>query len=263
MSGVRIIFPEFRDEQGDSRYPFADTALLAASTGRVLPRDAFFDAALYVINAAAPLYIYSIKVTTSVVEITIGGAGNQQIAVTSYDPLNPPKNGQLPVLDLHGRPAGMLLAKDNILAYIGSWELTTHVFTPTATEFVSSVVLPAKEPGVRAVSVSSLGEFLTGDIWLVGNKGVVLREDTHEENTIRIDIVGVPLFKRLPCTNALGDQVSDFVPKDFLRTINGCEPDEFGNFSITVAAKTAPDSTLRIYPENGALKINVVGTKVL
>jgi hypothetical protein len=263
MSGARIIFPEFRDEQSDSRYPFADTALLTANTGQMLPRDAFFDAALYIINATAPLYIYSIKITTGNVEITIGGDGNQQLATAAYDPLNPPKNGQLPVIDIHGRPAGMLLAKDRILAYLGSWELATHIFTPTATEFVSSVVMPAKEPGVRALAVNSLGEFLTGDIWLVGRDGVVLRKDTREENTIRVDIVGVPLFKRLPCDGEKGKRISNFAPRDFLRTINGCTPDEFGNFSITVAAKTAPDSTLRIYPENDALKINVVGTKVI
>jgi len=260
MSGARIIFPEFRDEQSDSRYPFADKALLVAGTGQVLPRDTFFDAALYVINATAPLYIYSIKITTDRVEITIGGVGDQQIATASYDPLNPPKNGQLSVVDVYGRPAGVLLAQERILAYIGGWELTTHTFSPTSTEFVSSVVLPAKEPGVRAVAVNSLDEFLTGDLWLVGRDGVVLRKDTRAENTIRVDIVGVPLFKRLPC--GTGTRVNDFVPRDFLRTINGCEPDEFGNFSITVAAKTAADSTLRIYPENGALKMNVVGTKV-
>ena len=263
MSGARIIFPEFRDEQGDSRYPFADTALLAANTGQVLPRDAFFDAALYIINATAPLYIYSIEVTTNNVEITIGGAGNQKLAVANYDPLNPPENGQLPVVDLYGRPAGMLLAKERVLAYLGSWELATHVFAPTATEFVSSVVLPAKEPGVRAVSVNAISEFLTGDIWLIGRDGVVLRKDAQADNTVRIDIIGVPLFKRLPCNNEQGAFVNNFTPRDFLRTINGCTPDEFGNFSITVAPETASDSTMRIYPENGALKINVVGTKVI
>jgi hypothetical protein len=60
-----------------------------------------------------------------------------------------------------------------------------------------------------------------------------------------------------------GTPKSAFSPKDFLRTINGCGPDAFGNFNITVANKSGNDSVLRVYPENDVLRIEAVGSKVL
>lgn len=262
MAGARIIFPEFRDEQSDSRYPFSDDAKLKSTTGVQIPRDLFFDAALYVINASAPLYISSISVG-SVVTITIGDADVPDVATTSYNPLTPPANGALEVIDSNGRPVGLLLGQKDMLSALGGWEPITHRFAKTATEFVPGVVIPAKEPGVRALTATNTAAFLTGDVWLVGRQGVVLRETAP--NTIRVDIVGVPLFKRALCFNDEQQPLPgvQFNPKTFLRTINGCGPDKFGNFTIAAAANSAADPTLRVYVEDAVLKVAAVATKVI
>lgn len=259
MAGTRIIFPEFRDEQGDSRYPFADQASLLSSTGQVIPKDAFLDASLYVINAPAPLYISEIEVGSDVT-IRIGSATSSFAAYAKYNPFVYPANPTLAVYDAYERPAGVLLLNADSAASIAGWGAGSHLFTATDTEFVSSVVVPAQEPGVRAVTATGVNDFITGDVWLVGRRGVVLRKT--DARTVRIDVVGAPLFKREIC-GADGNPNTTFTPKTFLRTINGCAPDEFGNFTITAVPKTAADSTLRIYPEEAAIKIAVVGKKVI
>lgn len=263
MSGARIVFPEFRDEQSDSRYPFKDTATLKATSGAELARDTFLDAALYPINATAPLYISSITVTTNSVTITVSDVTQNDVCSATYTPLNPPTTGTLALRDTYGRPAGVLVATRTQLALIGGWEPKTHNFNAGAAEFVSGVCYPAKEPGVRGLLLNETQELITDDIWLIGRDGVVVRADPPASNTIRVDIVGVPLFKRRDCLDADLQPVGTFVPKTLLQTINGNPPDEFGNFNITVSAQSPNDTVLRVYPENGVLKITTVGSKVL
>lgn len=54
MSGARILYPEFRDEQSDSRYPFADSATLVSTTNAaaVIAADTFIDASFFPIGGA-------------------------------------------------------------------------------------------------------------------------------------------------------------------------------------------------------------------
>jgi hypothetical protein len=272
MSGARIIFPEFRDEQSDSRYPFTDTAALTADSGVELPRDTFIDAAVYAIDAIAPLYISSIAVTASAVTINISTQTGDVVCSTAYIPLDPPVSGELVLVDVYGRPAGLLLSSRTRLALIGGWEPITHTFAQSATEFVAGVVYPAQEPGVRGLTLAAnTADLITADIWLIGRDGIILRADPPNSNVIRVDIVGVPLFKRLECVvDATEDgtvigvrPTGTFTPKTFLRTVNGYGPDQFGNFNITVAAKASDATVLRIYPENDVIKITAAGSKVL
>lgn len=259
MSGARILFPEFRDEQLDSLYPFADGVTLTASTGFKIDRDAFIDASIYAIGATPRVYISSVVVAADSITVVIGDGNTSTLCSATYNPLNAPPNGELQLEDAYGRPAGLLLATKNALTLFGGWSLGTHAFADTATEFVSSVVCPAQENGVRGLLVN--GELLTGDVWLIGDQGVVLRQTAP--NTIRVDIVGDPLFKRTLCLDDNGQPIAAFKPKSFLKTINGCGPDVYGNFNITVASPNMGDSILRIYPDNNTLKIEAVGSKVL
>ena len=259
MSGARIIFPEFREEQSNSLYPFADGVTLKSNTGLTIPRDSFLDANVYAINATGRVYVSSIAVELTTVTLTIGANNSTNVCTGVYSPTNPPDTGAINLIDSYGRPAGIIVATKETLSLFGGWPAGLHEFDAAATEFAATVVCPAKEPGVRGLLVA--GELLTGDVWLIGDQGVVLRQTSA--NTIRVDIVGDPLFKRALCLNEDGTPISAFVPKPFLRTINNCGPDAYGNFNLTIASPGTPDSILRIYPDNGVLKIESVGSKVL
>ena len=96
------------------------------------------------------------------------------------------------------------------------------------------------------------GELMPGDIWLVGDQGVFLRWEAP--NTIRVDVIGVPLYKRFLC-----EPNGNFPTKKFLKTINGCPADEYGNFTITATNQSVNDAVLRVYPRDGSLVIDTAG----
>jgi hypothetical protein len=260
MSDARILYPQFRDEQADSRYPFADRATLASSTaGLEIGRDTFIDASIYTINGDRQAYISAIVVTPQLITIYLGDVGDPRRASAEFNPLAAPADGVLNVFDIYGRPAGMLLSTPLALARFSGWPTGTHTFLPAAAEFVSSVVIPAREPGVRGL-VADDAALLTGDVWIVGGRGVVVRKE--DEEIIRVDIIGEPLFNRYLC-----DPVQRFAPKTFLQSITvnrvTCGPNEYGGFNITATDHGASDSVLRIYPQDGNIKIDTIGRKVV
>lgn len=264
MTSARILFPQFHDEQSASRYPFADTATLIASTGLRIENDTFIDASFFGIGGGARLYLSAIIVTEKTVTFTIGDNSNAALFTGSYAILNPPENNSITFTDTYGRPAGVLLAgtltttgtpsTPSTLVRFSSWNVGTHNFTVAATEFAATTVIPAREPGVRAL-VSETSAIQTGDVWLVGNNGIVLR--SQGAGVIRVDIVGEPLFKRVACEECCPE--NKLTGQPFLRTINGCGHDEAGNFVFTATAKSADHPALRVYPNNGALTFKTIG----
>lgn len=260
MSGARVLYPQFRDEQADSRYPFADHATLLSTERKLdIGRGTFIDAALYPIGGTKQLYISAISVTPTLVTLQIGDPAIKNRATATYDPLRPPENGVLHFQDIYGRPAGLLLSTALALSRFAGWPAETHTFTPAAAELVATCVIPAREPGVRGLTIDGK-DIYTGDVWLIGSRGVVIRaEDKH---TVRIDITGEPLFARYIC-----DPLDRFKPKKFVRTltINGvtCGPDDYGNFVFTATGHGASDTVLRIYPQGGVVKIDAVGRKAV
>lgn len=267
MTSSRILFPQFRDEQSANKYPFADSANLTAATGLKIENDLFVDASFFGIGTTTRLYLSQVTVTAQKVIFTIGDETNFAKLTGSYDILKPPDNGVITVQDNYKRPAGLLLAapavrdqdgtlkKASTLVRFSAWPVGVHRFTAEATEFVATAVIPANEPGVRAL-LPETNELQTGDIWIVGNNGVVVRAEG--EHVIRIDVVGVPLFKRLVCAPQ-----TNFPTKSFLRTINNCGPDEYGNFTITATDKNVSHPNVRIYPNNGTLALDTIGQEVL
>ncbi len=244
----RIIFPEFRDEFENTRYPFADGASLESQTDHRIQNDTFLDAALYPIGAGSRVQIARIRVTTREVTIVITDASRADRASATFDPMSPPD--VLELEDNLGRPAGVLVSESLRLARFSSWNVGTHTFAQGAAEFAVSCVIPTPETGVRGV-LDAAGRLYTGDLWLIGDNGVVLRE---EDGNIRVDIVGDPLFVRKLC-----EPIERFNAPNFIRTINGCPPDKYGNFNLTVGDHLAPETIVRIYPSNDGLVIQAVG----
>ena len=256
MTDARILYPQFRDEQADSRYPFVDTAMLTDTSGViVIGNDTFIDAVFFPIGGGAELYISALTVGAIEVTITVSAENTDTLISGTYSAFSPPANGIVNFFDGYGRPAGSLVSTTGDLAGFAARDIGTYLFEPAATAFVASVVIPANEPGVRA-AIPPTGEFMTGDIWLVGDQGVVLRAE--EDSVIRIDIIGVPLFKRFLC-----EPYDNFRAPNYLKTINGCPPDIYGNFTITATGHEAADTVLRVYPKDGTIVVDTVGRSPL
>lgn len=259
MADARILFPQFRDEQSDSKYPFADhVTLTATNTTLQIAKNAFVDASFYLIYGGERLYLSEITITELSVTLVVEPIDQTVQATAVYDWRNPPENGVLDFYDSYGRPAGIILADIENLRQFRGWGLGVYTFAPTATEFAATVVIPAKEPGVRAIQDAGTA-VLTGDVWLVGDSGVVLRAQSENPAVIRVDITGVPLFKRYNCADAQ----STFPPKRFVKTINNCPPDIYGNFTITATEKSLSngrdDTILRVYPELSGVVFEAIG----
>lgn len=246
----RILFPEFRDELEFTRYPFGDMVTLVNDDGVEIERDTFLDATLYPIGAVGRLYLGQVDVTAQAVTLWIFDEQHLPVASTTFNP------GQAPdllyVADEWGRPAGVIVSDALRLARFGAWDVQPHTFTIEQTEFAASCVIPMPEPGVRGV-LSELRELFYGDMWIVGDNGVVVRKEGND--VIRVDIVGDPLFTRKLC-----EQVERFVPPLFIKTINHCPPDAYGNFHLIVGDQLSETTIVRIYPVDGTtLRIEAVG----
>lgn len=253
MTESRILFPEFRDEQAASRYPFVDNATLQSQDGTVrIANNAFIDASFFGIDVVGRLYLSQISVTPQTVTMYVGDQDEPLKLKAEYDPAVGPENSILSFYDAYGRPAGTLLSDPLNLGKFNSWFPGNYTFTVAAAEFVSSVVIPANASGVRGVNFSD--NLIYGDMWLIGDAGVVIRKEENTDSTIRIDVVGEPLFNRFIC-----EPLGDFPAQPYLKTINGCGPDRFGNFTITATAKDVADPVIRIAPQNNALVVSVVG----
>ena len=106
--------------------------------------------------------------------------------------------------------------------------------------------------------ITERGELFTQDVLLVGDNGIVLRQDAEDPEVIRVDVVGDPLFIRKNCT-----EVERFTTPNFLRTINGCPPDSDGNFNLTVGDHQSAETIVRIYANGqGELVIEAIGDTV-
>jgi hypothetical protein len=245
----RIIFPEFRDEQEFSRYPFADSATLLSNTGQRIPPETFIDATVYPIGSRERVSISTITIRSRLVTIALSDPSGAVLCSGSFDPLDPPN--LIALADRYGRAAGLLLSEPLRLAIFATWGVGSHTFGTGAAEFAASVSIPTPEIGVRGL-LTEAGDLLTGDIWFVGDNGVVIREDG--DRIIRIDIVGDPLFVRRVCAPE-----DLFTAPRFIKTINNCPPDEYGNFVLTVGDHFAADTIIRIYPVDNGLRIEAVG----
>lgn len=249
----RILFPEFRDQFETTTYPFMDTATLVAADGQKLDRDIFLDASLYPIGSVGgSVYISNINIAPRLVTISIADRSRSAKATTAFDPLFAPDI--LRVYDVWDRSAGVLVSDSLRLSRFTSWAAGDHIFDATATTFVPSCVIPTPEIGVRGL-LTEKGELFTGDLTVVGDNGVVVREEGP--GIIRVDIVGDPLFRRKLCV-----PIDLFKPPAFIKTINGCPPDKYGNFNITVGDHQNETTIVRVYKNATGLVIEAVGKTV-
>jgi hypothetical protein len=263
----RILFPEWRKQNETTKYPFAERATLTSRAGKILLDGTFIDANLYPIGGTVGLYLSKVVVTHSTVTLYIGNEGTPERCSTTFSILSPPTT--LLLLDTYERPAGVLISAEYRLGVFQALGIGTHIFERSSTEFAATVCIPVPEHGVRGILLDD-GTFLTGDVWLVGDDGVVLRKQTVFQNdicgpipnsTIRVDIVGDPLYRRRLCN-----------PQSLFNTVNPIKMIRFvsdnmafkcasadGNVTIGVNNAAATDTILRITNTETGLKISVAG----
>ena len=204
----RIIFPEWRAENSNTTYPFTAEATLTNGTV-FIPSGILVDAILYPIGSDGPLRLSRVDVAYGSVTLWIGDSININLASGTFT--IPSTNEQIALTDSNGMPAGLLIGQPEQLGLFLTWGIGTQLFESDQTPFTATVCVPTAAPGVTGFLLPD-GTLLTGEVWLVGDAGIVLRHEivTTPDPTggingdvtydvIRVDVVGDPLFRRRLC----------------------------------------------------------------
>mgnify|MGYP000576662803 CR=1 FL=1 len=264
----RILFPQWRDANRETRYPFADDSRLRNAEGHVIPDGTFADAALYPVGGRPGAYLRLVTVAHDAVTLTVADPTTPVLATGSFPVLAPPAAVRL--TDPLGRPAGVLVGEPDRLGVFRAWEVGDHAFLPAETGFAATVYTPTPEAGVRGVLLDD-GTLLTGDVFLVGEDGVVLREDVTAVDrgcgaaayrTVRVDVVGDPLFRRRLCTPSSLFSTPRVVKALRVVWSDGTftvTPDARGNVTVAANNAEAVDTVLRVRPDRSGLVVEAVG----
>lgn len=237
---------------------------------QVVLNSTFLDAILYPVGGGENLFLTSVVIDHDRVVIYVGDPVAEQLCSGAFDLVDPPDTVRL--FDAYGRAAGLLVSEASRLSLFGTWGVGTFTFLQDQTPFAVTVCVPQPAIGVRGVQLED-GSVLTGDVWLVGEDGVVLRREvvtvpadactskTYE--VIRVDVVGDPLFRRRLCTPTdlfeTPRYLTSLVFSDGHQVVE-CGPGKNGDVKITVNNNLASDTVLRVHPTEVGTKFNVVGS---
>lgn len=250
----QIVFPEFRDATENTKYPFIDSASLTDNSNKLtLPTNIFIDANIYMPGVSSMVYISSIIVEDDKTTITVRSASDNVECTGTIKSIDSTLDSDyiIPLYSSAYKVGALVIASDK-LSYFKSLSKDTYKFAETATAFVPSCVTMMPTLGITSIAVNERKEANTvyGDVWIVGWRGVTIRTQENIENSIRIDVMGDPLF-----TQAAYPDTPYEIPMPIM-TINGLEPDEYGNFNITV---TSASDSLRINTTEKGLYIYMAG----
>lgn len=268
---TRVLHPQWRDVWETTAYPFEDSSPLVNSGGESIDRQTFLDAHLYPVGATGPMRIGIVDVGHEVITLSILDERNNELCKGIFSTPNPPSDIEL--VDQWGRPAGVLISSPAKLSQFQTWGVGQHTFAVGKATFCSSVCMPTPEVGVRGIQLED-GTLLTGQVWIIGDDGVVVRHEQGQQaaacsnsdtvDVIRVDIVGDPLFRRRLC----GPDDTLFDPPAPIRGIRitdgqheiVCPADDFGDFSIRVNNDLATDTALRVRQLSDGLIFETVGS---
>jgi len=252
---------EYRNENDNTQYPFADGSSLLTSTGIAFDPGAIIDAIVYPLGAGRGLRLSRVERTTLQVKLVIGDAIQASLAYAIFDPGDPPSSVRLYNTAGGGTTqAGLLVRAPDRIAALQSWPLGNHAFTVGASEFVARCTIPLPGVACGVAGISAGGQVFTGDVWFLGERGVAV---TAVDGGIRIDVTGDPLATRSTC----GDGSSFNAPR-ILKAIDVSDPsgpiarltpDIYNNLLIAVNPVYAADTTLRINTRGQAVVISSVG----
>jgi len=241
------LYTEWYNQNEHSKYPFADGAALANSDNDVIPKGLLLDAHIYPSGGGVRQFLSRITTSPTEVVMAISDASGE-LASGSYSPSSPPDS--IALTDVYGRPAGILVGGQAQLAVLAAWAPGDHLFTVDQAELTATAVVPVPDVGVRGVVLES-GEIFTGDVWLVGEDGVVV---TKRDQHIRVDVVGDPYAKKKYC-----GENNAYSPQWFLQSINGIHADPYGDFKFLPGSEAASDTILRVEKSAHGLVLSLAG----
>lgn len=268
----RIYNREWRRENESTAYPFSETASLKSQDGRVLLHGTFLDAIISPVGGQAGLCVTKITITNELITVTIGDVANRNRCTGSFSLISTPDSIEL--FDVYGRPAGLLVSEALRLVALQSWGLGEHNINPGNAEFVAAVCCPTPEVGLRGFLLPD-GTVVSGEVWLVGDAGVILRVESDTSPVpcqpevdgivIRVDVIGDPLFRRRLCAGAVDYRVPRFIQTVRILHSEGefeLTPDEHGEVNLSPFNSLATDTALRVRPKPNGMIIEMAGSPV-
>ena len=242
-----VLFQEWRDRNENTKYPFSESATLINDEGDFLPNNIFLDARFYPVGGGPRQYLSKISIDADDVTFTLSDAAND-LATATFNKVTPP--AEIELVDDYGRPAGVIVSTSAMLSIFSGWGLGDHLFDVGEAEFSATAVIPTPQVGLRGFVLGD-GSFFAKDVKLVGCDGIIL---TMSDGNVVVNVVGEPLFKRVIC-----DAVGAFETPRFIKTINGIEPDNYGNFGFYIGTQRVSDPVLRLRKTQNGFAIYAVG----
>ena len=263
MSEIR--FPEFLASLENTRYPFVPTASLSNGNVAFL-EGTFLDAHIYAIGGTDRYYISKVEVSSNQFVIVIGDSGTAT-RLTGTVPI-PIVDSVVRLVDNNLRSGGVLVSESSRLALLAGWGIGTYTFERAQSEFCVTCQMPIPDPGVTSFRLED-GNVFSGQVWWVGDDGVVLSVETATDkngesyDVVRVDVVGDPLFLERLCKPQ--SLFKPIMPIRKIRIINGdnihdCTPNEQGNFNLQMNDALAADAALRVRTTSEGIVIEVAGS---
>jgi len=251
-------------QHGNANYPFNDNASMKSRSGEVIPKEAFVDARIYVPGGIEGQHISRIEVDGGNVKVHISDTLNE-LATGTYSG----SGDTITLIDKYDREVGLLLGNPTLLAGLAPSGGVLE-FSETALAFVPVTTPPQPQLQVTGV-LDANDNLLAGDVWLVGEKGVVL---AASGNTITINVVGDPFFTRRACTaevTATSYQaprpLKSIIVKDRTTTVGTLTPDTHGNVQFEIGqgetagpGTGADDNVIRMQAIGAGIMLSVVGS---
>jgi len=253
-------------------YPFTAASTFTSTNGVFIPPTFLTDARIYSPGATVPIYVSKIRVTQTNIVMTINDyLGEIGSAIFSYD-----NKSTVSILDQYKREVGVLIGNFDQIRTITKPN-TSLEFTQAALEFITSVIIPVPIFSIKNIFAEESTIAASGEVWLIGEDGVKLETvDSDNDGTadsVRINIISDPLFKRKLCSDTLEFSTKRGLKGIIVKNENDEEtvvlPDVFGNIQIVIGNGTDQNGSpipslvnsniMRIFSGQNSLKFKVLG----
>jgi len=266
-------FASWREQQKESRYPFADFSSVESVEGLIIPNEVLIDASVAFANSDSYVELISVSKTDNLLTFTFRNLIETETAAGVFD-LSAPSD-TIYLYDTFNRRLGLLIVDIGATLTFGIGLATNLTFKSGAARLCPRCVHTYAGAGVTSLRIRDSSTALSGNALLIGEQGILLRHITeevtsytdpssshpilvtHTVNYIRVDVVGDPLAAAANCADSTN------IPVTFPTSINGVTPNEYGNINLAIDRGTL-GSALRIIPnaKNSELIIKLAGVGI-